>query len=431
MRRRAQPAPGSARGPRAASTRREHGPPAGAAVDARSIRTEECRAPDTAPPAPPPRALVGQIHACTALVAVAGVTGLLFVIDALRPRFVPAPAVVTFTGVLLAAGAVAGLLVPRAVIQRRMRGAPPRNAATGDDGVTLEFAATLTGVLALALAGGWSLLLWFTARLGAWEQWLAQRFLHPPWLSELLHLAPAALGLLLVAAAGALVLVALHGWQRLIRPRRGRAVSVWVVALTAAALTGYAASGTPRPATLALAALLASYGAALAAVVRRATGDLPRETAQQPGPRLHQFWVELAGTGVAAALAGAALMRSLPGATLDHAQTATGLTILAAAALAGVLSTGLCARRWPSLRGESLGRLLPVVLFAQAGLLWASPGVAPLAAVQMLATLATGLVGARLSVAFGRAPPALAWVGAASASGYGVGLLAGCWLAAG
>lgn len=386
------------------------------------------RRPRVAPPehGPPPRALVGQIHACTALVAVAGVTGSLFVLDALRSHFASARGMVALVGVLWAAGAVAGLLVPRAVIKRRVRSASPGHDATSADGVSLEFAATLTGVLALGLAGAWTLLLILSARLDSWQHWHAQRFLHPPWLAELLRLLPVALGLVLVAAAGAMVMVALHGWQRLVRPRRARAVSVWVVALAATALTGFVVRGQPRPVAPALAALLASYGAAIAAVVRRATGGHAHEPATQPMLRPRQFWPELTGAGVAAALAGAASMRHLPAVTLDHAQAATGVSLVAGAALVGVLAAGPIARRWPT-----SWRVPAVLVLAEVMLLWTPVGGALLATVHVLATVAVGIVGRRLSAAFGRAPPALAWVGAAGASGYGFGLLAGYWLAVG
>jgi hypothetical protein len=362
---------------------------------------------------------------------------MLYVLGEIGHYFAAARTVVALLGTASAMGVAGGLVVPRLVIQRRLRdrstvAGSPSEAPLPASRVELGFAASLTGVLILICAALWTLLIAVTAHLDGYDALLTERFLHPRWLTLVLLATPLGFGLLLVSAASATVLVALQSWNRLVRTANYRASELFVVALAATMLGSAVVPGSTRPLVWALAGLLATFGAAIVAVIRDPLGADPVEE-RSPAECRRMPVSLLVTTALVAAVAGGSLGVALPTAGLPARVTAFGWTMMSAAGLVGVLLARVTPGRWPGLLSASpvLLLLLPAVwggatLAAHWGA--GNPAGWRLVALTGMATFCVSLTGRRAIAILGRTPPALAWVGAAAAVGYGVGLAAAALL---
>jgi hypothetical protein len=160
-----------------------------------------------------------QVTVCAALCALAAATGVVRVLGELTEQLNTARAAVGYGGAAICIGAFFGLVVPRRIIRRRLGGEADSHGGAGP-GVRFEFAATLAGVLILCLALVWTGLLGLASGLESYRILLTHRFVHPPGVTRLLMEAPVGLGLALLGAAGSTLLVALHGWLRLLQKDR-------------------------------------------------------------------------------------------------------------------------------------------------------------------------------------------------------------------
>lgn len=261
---------------------------------------------------PAARTIVWQVYGCAALCAFGAATGLLRVIGEGLYHFSSARHTIGWLGAAVAVGVVLGSWLPRRVIDRRL-GAPVR-AARGSGpstrkgaarrsakpaGIEFEFAATLTGAVILALALLWVLLSGLAASMETYRALLAQRFMHPQWLTRVLLCGPASLGLFLLGALGTTVLVALHGWHRLVTQPRTHGTRLWVTILTAGALGAGFAALVQRADHLDLATLLATFAAAILAVFRKPVGAVRPDMPPHVQTHSHAVTRRLLLTGVA------------------------------------------------------------------------------------------------------------------------------------
>jgi SAM-dependent methyltransferase len=379
-----------------------------------------------------------QAYGCAALCALGCTVGLLRVILELNRQIGSARDVVMWCGVPLCAAVVLGLVLPRRVIRRHLNLAPqhpaPYEVAAGESPspaaagplVAFDFAASLTGVLLLVLAVLWATLCGFVEAAENYRALLTQRFVHPLWGTRALLLTPFVVQIALLGAVGAMVLVALHGWHRLLRPRSANVTRVWLVALLASALGG-AVGAAMQPAVLDVLTLLCTFGAAALAVVHRPVGTGQNESPWQRSPPAGRLAGPFVVAGVASAGAAVALTVALPSGPLPLRTLATGsMAITAAAALGVVIARAALRIPYATAYGPAAALIVMAALWMLPHLPASSNGLgnsgARAAAISGAATLCVVLVGQKVAHAFGRSPPALAWVGGVVAGGYALGL---------
>lgn len=352
--------------------------------------------------------------------------GSLRVVEELSQHLPSARDVVGLVGVAAGAGAILGLWLPQWFIRRRLGGVSGRSIDLTPTPEP-EFAASLVGLLVLVLAALSAALAVVLTGAESYRGWLTLRFLHPPWLTRVLLTAPIAAGLVLTVAAGAVVLIALHGWHRVLRGPDARAAALWIALLGTASAAAATVAATPRPQRLDFVALLALFSAAALAVWRR-SGPSPRSDSQPvvgSGVARAPVWPLLA-VGAAAAATGLALVVAAPAHPVAVQPTARVLALCGGSALAGVLVT-----RWLAAgRGTGVGALAWLLLTL--AVIWGVPtggmdfgGVARSVLTAGLATACVVVVGCRLTRAYGRAQPALVTVGVVGVSGFGLGAAAG------
>lgn len=351
--------------------------------------------------------------------------GLLRVAEELNQHLPSARDVVGLMGVAAGAGIIGGLWLPQWFLRRRLGGVSGRPI----DHTPIpepEFAASLVGLLVLALAGLSATLAVVLTGAESYRGWLTLRFLHPPWLTRVLLTAPIAAGLALAAAAGGVVLIALHGWHRVLRGPGARAAPLWITLLGTASVAAAAVAAAPRPPRLDFVVLLTLFVAAALAVWRRSS-SAPRSDSQPVGSGVARAlaWPLLV-MGAAATAAGLALVVAAPAHPVVGQPTAGIPALYGGSALAGVLVT-----RWPATgRGTGLGTLAWLLLAL--AVTWGLPtGGTNFGAVVRsvlnvgLATACVVVVGRRLARAYSRAQPALVVVGVVAGAGFGLGTAAG------
>ncbi len=393
---------------------------------------DESRAPSHAPRAArSSRVIVWQVRGCAALCALAAATGMLCLVDEIHLQMGAARNVVGWAATAICAGVACGLWMPRRIIRQRLR-MHGQDGSAEQSGVEFEFAATLTGVLILALGVLWALLIGLATGMEGYRTFLARGFLHPPGLTLALLLAPVLAGLALLGAVGTTVLVALHGWQRLIGGTGTGVTTLWLAMLLAGTIGAGAGWLTARPEALATMTLLATFGAGVLAVCRKPTGTA--HPAVRPSPPEHVIGRPLRLLAVAAtALAtGTALAAAVPLEVMTIRSAAGGMGVLSLSLLVGMLMARRLARVLPDMTDET-----PLLLLA-IGVVWSWPGlgavngygnIVRVALMGCVAAASALLAGRRVAATLEGVQPAVARVGGALALGLSLGLVLGpAWL---
>ncbi|MBU0641035.1 MAG: hypothetical protein KKB50_19400 [Planctomycetes bacterium] len=357
-------------------------------------------------------------------------------IGELRFHAASTAAALGYAGGLLCLGAIAGLWLPRRVIQRRAArhlhqydpSASTATDAASVNGKDLEFAAALVGVLALALAMVWLLLSGYSAALEDFRAGLVDRFVHPAALTLALLWGPAAVGLLLAGIGSATVLIALHGWQRLAAGARRPAAQLWLTALASAALAGMFASYGPGRGLPTIVALLAVFVAGILAVFRRPTGTIANRPAPLAEPEAAIDVIALLAAAVAAFSAGVAVLLALPSGLPSARDVGLSAACVAAAATAGLLLAHLPphgrtgrATSPAALLLLAAGWMLPIHTSGLAA--WPTPLRSAL--VVCCATLGVASAGRHLTADSHSMQQVLAGLGRAVATGLAAALLTG------
>ena len=388
-----------------------------------------------------------QICGCAALCAFGGAAGLARALGELGFHCGSPRAAVGWAGAFVAAGAVFGLWLPRRVLRRQLselatpaagsaRGGPRRLALLdgASPGAGLEFAASLTGVLILALGVLWVLAGALTSGMEGYRVVLTQRFLHPVWLTRLLLCGPLLLSLFLLGSAAALTVAALHGWHQLVAAPQRKLADLWTTLLVAGAGGVAVAAAARQPGFVQVMPPLATFAAGVLAVLRKPVGQAPVEVGGVSASRVAMPLGALVIAVAAAMSTGAALVVAAPQSLVAAQQTAIAVAALGATTLAGFIA-GRVALRFVPLAAD----LAPLLLLAT-GVAWDVPqrvaacaglgsGLCRLMLIGGLSAACVALVTARAARALGRPQRVLAWVGAAVAAGAGVGLaLAAGWL---
>lgn len=370
-----------------------------------------------------------QVTVCAALCALAAATGVVRVLGELTEQLNTARAAVGYGGAAICIGAFFGLVVPRRIIRRRLGGEADSHGGAGP-GVRFEFAATLAGVLILCLALVWTGLLGLASGLESYRILLTHRFVHPPGVTRLLLVAPVGLGLALLGAAGSTLLVALHGWLRLLQKDPAGVTRLWMAMLAAMALGAGLAAWLPQRSVLNLTTLLATFGAALVAVGRRSPGRAAVDVQHTPHIGPSALAAPLGSVALVSLSTGAGATADAVDSFVSAGTLGWGLLLLVGAALLGLLGTRVARR-------VALGADLAVpLLLLASGVAWSLPyrpgaGAGRLALLGLLAAACVVLVGRRIANVAGRIQPAVAWLGAAVTAGLGVGFaLTSLWLRA-
>ena len=288
------------------------------------------------------RAVQWQILATTALCGTGATLGLVSVLGEAQYHLAEPPNGLSHAIAALCAGIVLGLLLPRYVIRRRLgrashRGTDATFSANADGpGLSLQFAASLTGGLIVALALVWVALGAGATLLEEYRFWLARQWLHPAFLKRSFVAVPVYCGLTLVAAVGTMFLSAIHGWYRLITEPNTHVTQLWasllVGVLTAALIVG----GTTSTVITTWAAPMVVFVAAILAVARSTDGTSPRVS-----PRLTQLPTRaelpcLVAAALTAATVGTALLLAMPRSWIEPRGLASCAAAFSVACLAGM-----------------------------------------------------------------------------------------------
>lgn len=351
--------------------------------------------------------------------------GLLRAADELSNHLPSARDVVGLVGLTIGVGLLLGLWAPEWFLRRRLDDAGGRRVSDTSS-VGPEFAASLVGLRILVLAVLSTLLTVILTGSEAYRGFLTLRFFHPPWLTRALLVVPIAAGLVLIAAAGTIVLAALHGWQRALRGTDGRPAPLWMALLIGSTAGAVAVAAASRPVRLDFVALLPLFLAATLAVWRRSSASPPSDTrvvesrVARPPP-----WPLLA-VGIAWAAVGGALAVAAPPHPVALPSAATALAAVAGVVLGSVLFTRWLTKTRGTGTATVAGLLLAVAVVWGLPASWAGGyALARTTVTAALAAACTVVVGRRLTRAFGRVQPALVAVGIAGAAGFGVGAATG------
>ncbi len=215
-----------------------------------------------------------QVYACAGLFALGAGSGVLCVLAELRFHVVGEGVALTLGGAALCGGLALGLWLPRCVIRHQLlrQAGISGSREKAPPAVDFEFAASLVGALLLVVALALGALVVYAGLLETWRAFLTRSFIWPTWLAQTVIVLP---GLLLSCGVGILggtVLIALHGWQRVVRAAGDDVGALWIV------LTGGSAVGVVlgalwgESALVGVTALLATLCAAIVAVAWRGSG---------------------------------------------------------------------------------------------------------------------------------------------------------------
>lgn len=371
-----------------------------------------------------------RLFACAALCAGGATLGLIAVLREMSYHALPPARGLTDTTAALCAGIVLGLWIPRRIIRRRLKHAEHgagRSLSTdpaSQRGVGVEFAALLAAALIIAFGVTWTVLCGVAVFMEDYRAFLAQRFLHPAWLTRLLLALPVQAGLVIVGATGTTLLVALHGWYRLAAQPIMKIVRLWVSILLGALAAGLLAGSGVSFTVLAWLAPLVTFIASPIAVSYRAETLTapPAHPSQQPAIRTELL--PLLTAGLAAAAAATALLLTIPRGGVMPVGLGTGVAVLAGAAGVGLLAARTVSRLRFSADLGTLALLLAAValLFPYGQFLATSANVvlARLAAATCCSAACIVLVGRRVSRANRDVQRALSWVGRFVAGGFGL-----------
>lgn len=227
------------------------------------------------------RPVVWPITAAGVLCALGAILSWIATADVLRFHVGGGRGVLAFMVSAVCAGVLLGTWLPRRVLRRRLavaRGAGDVGGggqdSTGDVAVDFEFAATLSGGLLLTLGVMTTLLVGMLGGLEDWRGLLVERFLLPAAALHGLVLGPVWVLLLLCTGIGVNVLLALHGWWRLLRRGVRAARGMWGVLAAAGGILWFGSSGWGRvdATVVLLLPLLPLYAAGAVAVLHKPSG---------------------------------------------------------------------------------------------------------------------------------------------------------------
>jgi hypothetical protein len=374
-----------------------------------------------------------QLWVCGALSTCGATLGLVLALHEMGYHAIPAVRGPAHAAAAFSLGIVLGLWIPRHVIRRRLERGDDGACAAHSGGmgnagdVEVDFAASLAGALTVVLGLAWAALCVGALLMESYRAVLASRFFHPAWLTQFLLLAPAYVGLALVGITGATVLIALHGWNRLIAAPTGRATGLWT-SLSLGALAGTALAGlVSPPRILAWLAPLVIFAAAAIAVLRRSNAN--GQPIRQPSERTlaRDERLALLTAGLAAALIGTALFLSIPIATVTSRRLGAAAAVLAAAAFVGLPVARALARASVPAAFTPLALLLgAVALLVPYGRALPESQHLPLvrlAAVTVCAGTCIALTARRIGQPNRGVQYALSWVGRCVAGGFGLALV--------
>ena len=324
-----------------------------------------------------------------------------------------------------AVGLIGGLLLPRRVIRRRLERSAGTAEAAGP-AADLEFAAALTGLLILLLGGLEATLGMLSAALVDYQRFLTECFIHPPAVTRLLLWLPMCLGLGLTGMASALVLTALHAWCGMLRAHTGPKTALWAAMLLATAIGSLLSACPERCAWLRIGALLATFCAALLAVLRP-TGDSGGSTSTIATVRVQTVWLPLLIVGATTSVVATVLLDALWEADRSARPTTPTTALVCLAGLVALPLLRLVPTGQPA---HTAVALVSLALAALAGLALRVTTDQGLAAGLSVVVLTSLLGAANLTIVtrcvtriVGRVQPVLAWCGVAAATGLLIGLL--------
>lgn len=385
-----------------------------------------------------PSVVACQIYGCTMLCGFAMAVGLLRVIGELDYHLHSARDAVGLVAVSVCLGIVLGLWLPRRIIRARLahrsdtsvRTPATRHGTAATESAPpafgFELAASLTGVLALALGALWALEIGLVEATESCRSLLTQRLMLPPGVTVTVLTMPACLGAVLLGAVATTTFVALHGWRRLARGLPSAWLGIWVAAVLAVALgAGFAAIGLHTH-VRDVVTLLAVFAAGMLAVWRKPTGGAPTKSNADRATDVHALPPALLMAGVASLAIGVAFAASVPGeAALTH-DAAVSMVVWALAVLVGAFISRVVLWATPS-AAYAIALLLLVT-----AVMWVLPyptlafcgGAENLCRLALVACAATGcgiLASDRASRSLGGEQRAIAWVGVIVAIGYAAG----------
>ncbi|MFQ5805369.1 MAG: hypothetical protein ACE5I3_02835 [Phycisphaerae bacterium] len=373
-----------------------------------------------------------QVFACATLCALGTTLGLITVLGEIGYHVTSPTRGWACMTAALCAGITLGLWIPRRIIRRRLQhdaGDPhdtPRPDPAGGGGLELEFAASLSGALIVMFALMWVVLCGGALLMEEYRAFLAQRFLYPIQLKRLCLSLPAYAGFVFAGATGTTLLVALHGWHRLVTQPNTNVARLWMSMLFGALAAGLLAYRILSAAILAWVAPLAIFVAGMIAVLRRSDAvGVPTPPPTQRAPARDEL-LSLLAAGLAAATSGTALSLATPHTWISSQSLAVGLVVLAGAALAGLLAARLLSRpRFSVDLGPLLLLLAAVALslpYQQILAASVNSALVRLATVTGCAAACIVLAGRRVSRTSRSVQSALSWVGGFVAAGFGLAL---------
>lgn len=332
---------------------------------------------------------------------------------------------------LLLAGMLLGLWLPRGVLRKRPQPRPDGATADAPDRADPELAATLTGALTLGLGLLWGATSLLVGTLEDYRGWLTERFIHPPWVTYILLLMPVCSGLLLAGLVSTLVITALHGWQRVLSPHP-RPARLWLT-LIGGALLAAAPMHIPNATSISLLmAPLATLAAGIIAVVRKSSlhedVGLDEFAGTTPNTRIRAMLATAASVGLAW---GALLVLELP-AGVDAQLADFWPAEVAVGALIGLFAAAFLSRLL-----DDSHAVVPILL-ALIATTWSLPDEGPLALerygaglIAALGTLCLALCCDDMWTQLGRLQSTVALAATATAAGAALALgLSAAWPAA-
>jgi hypothetical protein len=327
---------------------RPHADAAGASAEAAALHAAQPR--EEARGAPAGLPIQTDVLACAALCALGAALGVVVLLGELRYHIISPVRCPAYTLAALCVGVVLGLWIPRRVIRQRLARGPggvvqrvPSHLAE-TRGLRLEFAASLTGVLVLVFAVTWVGLCGGAVLMETYRAFLVRGFAHPPWLAQVLLAGPALAGLVVAGASGTTLLVALHGWYRLVTQPKTRIAWLWASILLGTLAAGVLAAQVASRAALAGLAPLTVFLAGVVAVLRRSDAVGPAT----PPPTRHRLTrdeaLSLLIAALAAALVAGALVLAVPPSGVIWGRLPVGVVALAGATGSGLFAARLVAR---------------------------------------------------------------------------------------
>ena len=383
-------------------------------------------------PATLPLSIQWEILACVVLCAAGATLGVITVLGELRYHIISPTRCAAYALAALCAGIVLGLCVPQRIIRRRL------TRRTGDankmpspefvqlGNLKLEFAAALVGGLIIAFALTWVILCGGAMLTEEYRGLLVRRFAPPVWLTHLLLSGPMLAGLALAGATGTTLLVAMHGWYRLVTQPKTEITRLWASILAGVLAAGLLAWQVASPAVPAGLALLALFAAGAVAVSRRSDAVATPAVPDTRTALLWDEWLALLTAGLAAALAATALVLANPPAGATSHNLPVHVVALAGAACAGLAGARLVLRLRLSLDLASAALLLgAVALLTPYQQILAMPvniALVRLVAVTGCATACVVLVSQRIGHTHHSIQSAFSLVGRFVAGGFGATL---------